>query len=592
MRTLALLVLLAPVAAAQEVRSANGRFVARVRPPEIQVVETAEPHGRSLWTSRDLKLAPADEWRLSDDGKALVAIDAKGAAERPLVQVVREGQLLISADARALAVPAGLLGAWLPSDAPCIRLRSVERDGGQGLWLDLLARDDRVRSIDLETGALRLPRDEGTDAPLRVEPAAGEGTEPVFVSHWLAPEVCFAGEPLPVHDRGSLPTPAWKPAGFVLERDPASALRLVIVPRATPPPPGTIPIQVLKGFEESATVHGLDPGLYSIAVRGRVAEEAEPPRELRVLPTGTLVHLERPGGTRAEPESITLHDDGRIEARYERGAVRRVALAPAAVCEEIARLVLQLPAGGERRANPSPASGSRWEMDWSAQASMGGRPKRIVRDASSLEAAPRQIADLLLRAAPPSSAQPARYAIDLARSFLEVRTGSAGLLSAFGHDHRLMVRRFSGRVEADPGDLAHSSVELEVDAGSLAVVDDDSQGDRAAIEKEMNENVLEAGRNATIGFKSLAVRASAAAEGTYDLLIEGELALHGTSRKLRVPARLELRGERLRATGEISLLQSDFGIRPTSAVGGTVKVADKVRISFDVTAVKEVARGR
>ncbi|MFN0006894.1 MAG: hypothetical protein ACKVXR_03225 [Planctomycetota bacterium] len=39
------------------------------------------------------------------------------------------------------------------------------------------------------------------------------------------------------------------------------------------------------------------------------------------------------------------------------------------------------------------------------------------------------------------------------------------------------------------------------------------------------------------------------------------------------------------------LLQTDYGIEPTSAVVGTVKVADEVR-GFDVTAVRESRRSR
>jgi len=69
-----------------------------------------------------------------------------------------------------------------------------------------------------------------------------------------------------------------------------------------------------------------------------------------------------------------------------------------------------------------------------------------------------------------------------------------------------------------------------------------------------------------------------------NVTLEGRLALHGVERRIILQIRLATRGRELRAEGEISSLQTDFGITPIRVGWGTVKVKDQVRIRFDVVA--------
>src|SRR5262249_3087591 len=149
---------------------------------------------------------------------------------------------------------------------------------------------------------------------------------------------------------------------------------------------------------------------------------------------------------------------------------------------------------------------------------------------------------------------------------------------------KLMVRRFAGRIDRDPKDLARSSLELSVEADSLAVVDEASQDDRSEIEREMNEKVLEVKRFPRIEFKSTSLSERGSTKAGTEVVLEGDLDLHGVTRRIRVPGTLAKRGQELRITGEIRLKQSDHGIKPTSVAGGTIKVADEVRLTFDLVA--------
>ena len=70
----------------------------------------------------------------------------------------------------------------------------------------------------------------------------------------------------------------------------------------------------------------------------------------------------------------------------------------------------------------------------------------------------------------------------------------------------------------------------------------------------------------------------------WDIRVEGRLTLHGIEKPISLPLHLRAKDGELRAEGEASLLQTDFGITPIKIGGGAVKVKNKVRIRFDVIA--------
>jgi polyisoprenoid-binding protein YceI len=84
------------------------------------------------------------------------------------------------------------------------------------------------------------------------------------------------------------------------------------------------------------------------------------------------------------------------------------------------------------------------------------------------------------------------------------------------------------------------------------------------------------------------VSASAIGEGQYWIALNGALTLHGATRTQPVSARASLIGDMLRATGEVSIRQSDYGIQPVTAAGGTIKLKDDLKLSFDIFARKQV----
>lgn len=180
-----------------------------------------------------------------------------------------------------------------------------------------------------------------------------------------------------------------------------------------------------------------------------------------------------------------------------------------------------------------------------------------------------------------------RYRIDAGRSRFIVQGMAEGMLSMFGHDPVIAIQGFGGDVRCVPDTLEDASLLLLVQAGSLAVVNRVSDKDRREMERGMREDVLEIARYPEIVFMSAKIAAQRAAEGQYRVRIDGNLSLHGVTRAHRIEADVWVNDDSLRAQGEFPLRQTDYNIKPVSAVGGTLKVKDELRLSFDIVASKQ-----
>jgi hypothetical protein len=156
---------------------------------------------------------------------------------------------------------------------------------------------------------------------------------------------------------------------------------------------------------------------------------------------------------------------------------------------------------------------------------------------------------------------------------LSVRTGKGGAASKAGHNLVLEVQRWQGTLGPD-------EVTLDADARSFRVVSGSGgisplgDEEKAGIAQTIDEEVLQGG---SIRYRSSAVTAR---DDGYD--VEGELDLLGTSRPLAFA--LTLDGDHL--TGRAQLKQTDFKLKPYSALFGTLKVADVVEVTIDATLPK------
>lgn len=181
-----------------------------------------------------------------------------------------------------------------------------------------------------------------------------------------------------------------------------------------------------------------------------------------------------------------------------------------------------------------------------------------------------------------------RYLIDAGASTFTVRAYATGMLSAFGHNPTIAIPDVQGELQFVSDTLEDASLRIVIQAASLVVTDDISAKDRQEIERRMHEEVLE-----TDGYPEIIYECSKVSsiqklgDGLYLVGLNGQLALHGVTRPQPVSARVTLKGDVVRAAGEFSMRQSDYEIAPVSAAGGTVKLKDELKLSFDISARRQ-----
>ena len=180
-----------------------------------------------------------------------------------------------------------------------------------------------------------------------------------------------------------------------------------------------------------------------------------------------------------------------------------------------------------------------------------------------------------------------RYVIETKGGNFVVRAFATGLLSVFGHNPAISIPDFEGEIFLNPGAVEQSSMRLVIHSASLVDTDDISEKDRSEINRAMHQEVLESDSYPDIVYECSSLTASKTGEGQYWVALNGELTLHGVTRTQPVSARVSLNSDKLRATGDFSIRQSDYEIRPVSAVGGTIKLKDELKLSFDISARKQ-----
>ena len=179
-----------------------------------------------------------------------------------------------------------------------------------------------------------------------------------------------------------------------------------------------------------------------------------------------------------------------------------------------------------------------------------------------------------------------RYRLEPGASRFRAQAYAAGLLAAFGHNPIIAIRDFSGEAILDSNSLEQSSLQITVNLSSLVVENDMSAKDRSEILQTVHDEVLEVDNYSEIRYESKSVRGRPVGEGRFWIVISGNLSLHGVTRPLDIPASLVVNGDDCRASGEFVVRQSDYKIKPPSAVGGGLKVKDEVKCSFDIVARK------
>lgn len=183
------------------------------------------------------------------------------------------------------------------------------------------------------------------------------------------------------------------------------------------------------------------------------------------------------------------------------------------------------------------------------------------------------------------------YQIEENTSFADILVRRGGTLANFGHDHVVSARHISGYLLVAGNHLEGSRADLRLELVSLVTDDpltrkkfhldtNPSPSDVQHTIENMQDKVLESGIWPQCHLHLTLTG------GTIDSM-EGRLtvALHG--REVTVPIAIhadEFTADTVRASGNFDLMQSAFGIKPFSVLGGGLRVEDTVEVSYSLVA--------
>jgi len=181
----------------------------------------------------------------------------------------------------------------------------------------------------------------------------------------------------------------------------------------------------------------------------------------------------------------------------------------------------------------------------------------------------------------------ARYRFEPERSRFSVQAFAAGMLSFLAHSPTFAVRAFGGTLHFDTERRHGDGLDLTITAEALELLDRVKAADRQEIETRMRREVLATDRHPTIQYHAGGFDGERTGDGLYRLHVAGRLALHGVEQAHAVDGQLLVAADGIRLRGETMLHMADYRIRPVTALGGTIKLKDDLRIAFDLIGLAE-----
>ncbi len=172
---------------------------------------------------------------------------------------------------------------------------------------------------------------------------------------------------------------------------------------------------------------------------------------------------------------------------------------------------------------------------------------------------------------------PGTYEVGPQNAELLVNTRRSGAAAKAGHDLVIEVTSWSGALVLGP-EPSDTSITLHADGDSLRVRE--GSGGIQALQDDDKENIRQTIDDEVLTRTAIDFRSSTVEPGLEvgNLRVRGELELAGQTRP--IDFELTLTDDGL-LTGNATVKQSDWGIKPYSGLFGALKVVDEVEVSVD-----------
>jgi len=200
-------------------------------------------------------------------------------------------------------------------------------------------------------------------------------------------------------------------------------------------------------------------------------------------------------------------------------------------------------------------------------------------------------ADLTAEYAALAAAGGRTFTLDPAKSAVRIHVFRGGRAGRLGHNHVLSAPRFVGYFFLQVSGAADGRFDLEFRLDQLEI---DNPAIRSTLGSAyatvLSGEAVDGTRRHMLGAENMQADEFPLVR-VHSLRITGEapkiaaevrIVMHGQTRDIRVPLDVAGLPDHLAVAGAFVLRQSDFGIKPYSALGGLLAVEDEVVIEFQL----------
>jgi polyisoprenoid-binding protein YceI len=206
------------------------------------------------------------------------------------------------------------------------------------------------------------------------------------------------------------------------------------------------------------------------------------------------------------------------------------------------------------------------------------------------EKQPKVVIPAAVVTAPSVVAEAQHYRISPEQSTLHILVYRGGTMAQLGHNHVISSANISGEVWLHES-LEKSGFTIEFPVNELIVDEVQARvAEGSDFEKPVNDDAgagtkrnmlkpesLDGERYPTITLRSVNIT------GTREQpQVTAQITIKDQSREVTLPVELTVTPESLRATGEFTIRQTDFGIKPLSIMMGAIQVQDQLTIRFEL----------
>ncbi len=143
------------------------------------------------------------------------------------------------------------------------------------------------------------------------------------------------------------------------------------------------------------------------------------------------------------------------------------------------------------------------------------------------------------------------------------------------HDWEMTAKNITANLTVDKDGSAINNI----DNVYFAVKSDNIVSENSIMDNKAHD-ALRAEKYPTISFRMKSVNQLVSAGGKIKGSLTGDVTIAGVSKNITLPFEGTLMGNSFKVTGSKSLKMSDFNIKPPTAMLGTLKTGDDIKINF------------